>query len=450
MPRALSTDLYEIAMAGGYYVYDEWGRASFELWVRELPSERGYLVAAGLEQALGYLETVQFSAEEIDYLRKVPALRNLPASFFDEYLRTFEFGGDVWAVPEGTPVFAGEPLLRVTAALPAAQMVETVLLSTTLFQTMVASKASRIVRAAQGRPVVEFGARRAHGTQAAARAARAAYIGGCVGTSDLEAGAMFGLEVSGTMAHSWVMTHENEELAFRRYMDLYGDQSVLVMDTYETLGAARLIVEARLRPRAVRLDSGDLDGLSREVRRILDAGGCEGTKILASGDLDEYRIHRLVTAKAPIDGFGVGTALSTSYDAPALSGVYKLVETERNEVVVPTLKLSPGKETHPGPKQVWRVMSDGAASHDVVGQSQEETPDGLLQLVMEQGRRLLGDTSLRSHQVRCRDGVDQLPPSVTRLDDPDPYPVRISPALTALTTTMRLRASQMGQDTGSE
>jgi nicotinate phosphoribosyltransferase len=157
-----------------------------------------------------------------------------------------------------------------------------------------------------------------------------------------------------------------------------------------------------------------------------------------------------VTAKAPIDGFGVGTALSTSYDAPALSGVYKLVETERNEVVVPTLKLSPGKETHPGPKQVWRVMSDGAASHDVVGQSQEETPDGLLQLVMEQGRRLLGDTSLRSHQVRCRDGVDQLPPSVTRLDDPDPYPVRISPALTALATTMRLRASQMGQDTGSE
>ena len=435
MPTALSTDLYEITMAAGYRAFGQTGEASFELWVRHLPPGRGYLVAAGLDQALEYLEQLHFEPEEVEYLRHLPALRAVPSSFFDDYLPSLRFGGEVWAVAEGTPIFADEPLLRVTASLPEAQLVETALLATVLFQTMVATKARRVVDAAAGRPVMEFGARRAHGTDAATLAARAAFIGGCIATSQLECGLRFGVPVSGTMAHSWVMTHEQEAEAFRRYTDLYGPAAVLLVDTYDSVLATHTIVAEGLTPAAVRLDSGDLHQLSWAVRRVLDSGGRAQTQIVASGDLDEHRVAALVAAGAPIDGFGVGTALSTSQDAPSLPGVYKLVEMARDGRNVPTAKRSPLKQMLPGRKQVWRVGSDEQAAHDVLATADETAPDGgrpLLECVMQHGRRVGRRRPLTEIQAQCKALVRQLPPEVRAFDNPRRYDVRVSDALEAL------------------
>ena len=288
----LSTDLYQFTMAAGYQAAQDGTSASFELFVRELPPSRNYLVTAGLEQALSVLAEWRYTRDEIQYLRGVPTLRNVGPEFFDEYLPRLRFSGDVWAMAEGTPVLAGEPILRVTAPLGEAQLVETALLSTVLFQTSVASKAVRVTDAAAGRPVIEFGGRRAHGVDAALYAARAAYLGGCRATSNVEAGYRFGTPVSGTMAHSWVMAHCDELTAFERYIALYGSDSVLLIDTYDSVTAARKIVSAGLRPAAVRIDSGDLARVSGVVRNIFDAGQLANTRILVSGDLDEHRVHR--------------------------------------------------------------------------------------------------------------------------------------------------------------
>ena len=436
MTTVLSTDLYELTMAAGYYANQVSGLATFELYVRELPQQRSFLVAAGLDQALDYLETLSFKPEEIQYLRSLPELERVPADFFDRYLPSFRFTGEVWAVAEGTPVFGQEPLLRVTAPVVEAQIVETVLLAAVLFPTSIASKATRVVEAAQGRPVIEFGGRRAHGTDAAMSGARAAFIGGCDATSNVEAGYRFGLPLSGTMAHSWVMMFEHEVDAFQRWEALYADRTILLIDTYDTLEAARRIVAAKLHPAAVRLDSGDVAMLSREVRKIFDAGELRETKIFVSGDLDEYRIATLLETGAPIDGFGVGTALSTSSDVPALGGIYKLVETERAGVLVPTMKLSVGKRTYPGRKQVWRVYERGQAAHDLIGRSDEAGPAGgapLLQRVVRDGRRVGPSPPLVELRAGARSAVAQLPPAVLRLEDPGTYPVRISQALGALT-----------------
>ncbi len=360
----------------------------------------------------------------------------MPASFFTRDLPAFRFTGDVWAVAEGTPVFAHEPILRVTAPAPEAQLVETALLAILTFQTSIASKGARIVDAAAGRSVIEFGSRRAHGLDAGLHAARAAFVAGCAGTSNVEAGFEFGIPLSGTMAHSWVMTFEDEVEAFRRYCDLYGRQAVLLIDTYDTEEAARRIVKAGLRPAAVRLDSGDFVALSFSVRRILDEGGLQQTGIFVSGDLDEDKVAALVKAGAPIDGFGVGTALSTSNDAPALGGVYKLVEVERDGQLVPVLKLSAGKRTYPGRKQVWRIARDGRAQHDIIGLADEAAPAGgrpLLTQVMRAGKRTRTSPSLPDVQVACRAAREELPPAVRALDAAASYPVEISPALDALT-----------------
>jgi nicotinate phosphoribosyltransferase len=435
MRTALSTDLYEVTMAAGYVASGWTGRATFELFVRDLPPNRGFLVAAGLEQALAWLEHLRFTPEEIDYLRGVPALRGAPAAFFDEYLPAFRFTGEVWAMPEGTPVFAMEPLLRVTAPIAEAQLVETALLAIVMFQTAIASKAARVVEAAAGRPVIEFGSRRAHGVEAALYAARAAYLGGCEGTSNLEAGYRFGIPVSGTMAHSWVMAHGDEMEAFRHFVSLYGERSVLLLDTYDALEAARRVAASDLRPAAVRLDSGDIVALSRAVRALLDAGGKHGTRIFVSGDLDEYRIAALVEAGAVVDGFGVGTALSTSSDAPALGGIYKLVEVERGAQPVPVMKLSPGKRTYPARKQVWRVMVDGALVRDIVAVADEPGPRNatpLLECVMREGRRLAPSPPLADLRERSRDQIRRLPPEVRRLRDAAPFPVQMSETLETL------------------
>ena len=436
-------------MAAGYVAGGLEHRATFELSVRSLPRNRSFLVAAGLAPALEYLEALRFSPEDIAYLRSVPALAGVSAGFFDRYLSALRFSGEVWAVAEGTPIFAEEPLLTVTAPLPEAQIVETALLATIGFQTSIATKAARVVHAAAGRPVIEFGGRRAHGVDAAMYAARAAFVGGCDGTSNLEAGRQYGIPVSGTMAHSWVMAHAEEVDAFQRYAALFGERTVLLLDTYDTVEAARRIVAAGLRPSAVRLDSGDLVSLSRTVRQVLDDGGLRETKIFASGDLDEYRMAALVTAAAPIDGFGVGTALSTSSDAPALGVVYKLVEIERAGVSTPTVKLSEGKRTWPGRKQVWRCLEKGQAQRDVMGPADEAPPAGgepLLQCVMRAGRRLAPGQSLETLRAHGREVLAQLPPGVQTLTGSEGYPVVASQALQTLAREAARRIGQRGED----
>ena len=443
MISALATDLYEIAMAAGYHHQAMAGRCTFELFVRRLPPHRGYLVAAGIEQALDYLEHLRFTADEIAYLRAVPALSRVRDEFFSTFLPGLRFRGDVWAVREGEPVFPGEPILRVTAAAAEAQLVETALLAIVTFQTTIASKASRIVHAADGRAVIEFGSRRAHGLDAALHAARAAYLAGCVGTSNVEAGHRFGIPVSGTMAHSWVMAFTDELDAFRAYLDLFGEGTTLLIDTYDTLRAAHEIVAARLRPSAVRLDSGDLLDVSRSVRRILDEGGLRETRILASGDLDEASIAALLSAGAPIDAFGVGTALSTSIDSPALGGVYKLVEIEHGGSMMPVVKLSAEKQTYGGAKQVWRTTDASTAAGDVVGLSGESGPPGarpLLDKVMHGGRRCADAPPLALLRERSLRAVAELPAEVRKLSGWEAYDVTISDAVRRVTEEAGRRA----------
>ncbi|HEY3157948.1 MAG TPA: nicotinate phosphoribosyltransferase [Vicinamibacterales bacterium] len=427
MLSALSTDLYELTMIGGYYAAGLSGRATFDLFVRQLPPTRTYLVAAGLEQALDFLESLRFTPDDIAYLRSSPALEKLPRAFFDEYLPALRFTGDVWAIEEGTPVFAQEPILRVTAPLAEAQLVETALIAETMFPTSVASRASRVVEAAGGRGVMEFGARRAHGIDAGVRAARAAYLAGFESSSIVEAGRRFGIPLSGTMAHSWVMAFADEASAFRGYADVYGERAVFILDTYDPIAAARLIGSSGLRPKAVRIDSGDLIEISRQVRRIFDEAGLRDTAIVASGDLDELRIAEIVASGAPIEGFGVGTAVSTSSDAPALSGVYKLAEIERDHRFVPVLKRSHGKRTYAGCKQVWRVMRDGIAVEDVLSLADDDPPPGgepLLREVMKNGVRTWRPTLAEIRQ-RCRQQVALLPADVRRVVGGTSYPVKI-------------------------
>lgn len=436
--RALATDLYELTMAAGYFVSGVTGTATFELFVRTLPRHRQFLIAAGLEQVLEYLETLRFTAEDIDYLRQLQAFKAVPHEFF-AHLREFRFRGEVWAIPEGTPVFANEPLLRVTAPIIEAQVVETFVLATMNFQTMVASKAARVVHAAAGRPVVEFGSRRAHGSAAGLYAARAAYVAGCAATSNVEAGARFGVPVSGTMAHSWVMSFADELSAFRSYLTVFPHNSTLLLDTYDTIAAARAIVAAGLRPSAVRLDSGNLATLSRAVRAILDAGGLSATRIFASGDLDEWRIAALMREGAAIDAFGVGTRLATSFDEPAVGGVYKLVESEIDHAVRERAKWSAGKATAGGRKQVWRRTADGAYIDDLVARIDELAPpaaEPLLVCVMRNGRRIAPAPPLSETRAFCRACVDRLPETLHALDGESAYPVRISERLQTRSTEL--------------
>ena len=431
--RGLATDLYQLTMAAAYHASGRCERASFELFIRRLPSSRSYLVVAGLERALDYLEHFRFSEGEIDYLHGLPVFRQVDANFFD-YLRALRFTGDVWAIPEGTLAFAGEPLLRITAPLIEAQIVETFLLSTLNFQTMIASKAARVVEAAQGRGVVEFGARRAHSMGAAFYGARAAFIGGCIGTSNLEAGRAFDLPVYGTSAHSFIMAFENELDAFRAYFRVFPESTTLLLDTYDTVEAARLATEFGPILQAVRLDSGDLGGLAREVRSILDCAGMNKTRIMASGDLNEARIVELVEAGAPIDFFGVGTEISTSFDAPALGGIYKLVELEVNGRREPKMKLSGDKATYPYRKQVWRAIADDDTFiGDLIALDDEDlTSEGyepLLELVMRDGVRVAPLPDLRASKERARTQLARLPVAHRLLKGASPFPVRYSDAL---------------------
>lgn len=354
-------------MAAGYYAAGkQQDLATFDLFVRRLPPQRDYLIAAGLAQALEFLAGARFTREEIAWLRDLPVLANAPSPFFD-YLERWRFTGTVRAVPEGTVVFAGEPLLTVHAPVIEAQLVETYLLATLSFQTMIASKAARLVDLAAGRSVVEFGSRRAHSPMAGLYAARAAYIGGCTGTSNVLAGQRFGVPVFGTSAHSWVLAFPDEQEAFRQLQNLLGERTVQLVDTYDTAEGTRRAAALGLPLAAIRIDSGNLIELSREARTILDSAGLTNVKIMVTGDLDETSVAGIVAAHAPVDSFGVGTHLATSADAPNLAAVYKLVEYEsRGEVRYPE-KRSPGKATLGGAKQIFRQADrDVLASNDEV------------------------------------------------------------------------------------
>lgn len=451
---ALLTDLYELTMAAAFFENGFQGRASFELFVRKLPPTRSYLVAAGLEQALDFLENLHFTPEEVEYLRKHPAFQRVGKEFFD-YLPDLRFTGEVWAMAEGTPAFAEEPLLRVTAPIIEAQVVETFLLTSLTFPTTIASKAARVVEAAQGRAVVEFGTRRAHGPEAGTLAARAAYIGGCTGTSNVEAGRRFGIPTYGTMAHSFIMAYTEEEEAFRRFDQVFPEHAILLLDTYDTLGAVDKIIRLGLRPPGVRLDSGDLVRLAKEVRRKLDEGGLRETQIFASGDLDELSITEVLAQGAPVDSFGVGTSLATSQDAPTLSGVYKLVEVIAEDGPQPRAKFSADKVTYPGCKQVYRFRDpQGKLHHDVIARCDEwyAEADPLLECVMREGRRLAPSPPLSEVRQRAQEMKAQLPTQYRQLHHAAAYPVHPSPKVDELLEEVRSRmmSSDINKEVGDE
>lgn len=434
--QALLTDLYQLTMAAGYWQagkHKEVG--AFELFLRRLPPNRNFILAAGLQQAVEYLLNLRFEEEEIRYLRDLPQFKRVDAGFFD-VLRGFRFTGDVWAVPEGTPLFAGEPMLVVRAPLMEAQIPETYLLAMLGFQTLVATKAARIREAAAGRSVVEFGTRRAHSPEAGVYAGRAGYIGGCIGTSNTLTGLRYGIPVFGTSAHSWVMSFASEREAFERLQNLLGEGTTYLIDSYDTLEGARRAVSIGKPFWGVRLDSGNLVSLSRAVREILNSAGFPQAQIMATGDLNEYKILELVADGAPIDAFGVGTELATSIDAPSHGAVYKMVEHTTNGTRRYTAKFSEEKHTLPGAKQIFR-----SRTADLVGLQTQPAPEGaesLLQPVIRGGELvspLPAAAEARARAIAC---LDALPRNLRSLFECDPpWPVQYSPELLELMKEMR-------------
>ena len=427
----LLTDLYQLTMLQSYWARGMFATAVFDLFVRRLPPARNYLIAAGLETALDFLSTLRFTPAALDYLATLPQFR--PA--FLDWLADFRFTGTVRAVPEGTPVFPDEPILEVIASLPEAQFVETFLLNQVHYQTLVASKAARVVDAAGERSVVDFGLRRYHGIDAGLKAARSAWLAGAAATSNVLAGQRYGIPVTGTMAHSYVLAHRDERQAFADFVRLY-PETVLLVDTYDTLQGVREVIALAerlgddFRVRAIRLDSGDLLRLSRAAREMLDAAGLGRVGIFASGDLDEYRIAELLAAGAPIDGFGVGTRMGTSADAPYLNSAYKLVEYAGHG----RMKLSAAKATLPGRKQIFRQRDDdGRYAGDLLALADEDGPgEPLLQTVMTDGRPRDDLPDLARQREHCLDARADLPPRLLALDSADPpYPVRLAPGLAA-------------------
>ncbi len=431
---ALLTDLYELTMAASYFAQGMNEPATFELFVRRLPGDRRFLVAAGLDDALHYLERLRFDDAAISYLRSLGIFR----APFLEFLGGLRFTGEVWAMPEGEVFFPDEPVLRVTAPLIEAQIVETFLLNIINFQSLIASKAARLALVCGERQFVDFSPRRDQGPDAALKVARASYIGGAAATSNVLAGRAYGIPLSGTMAHSFIMSFADEADAFRAFARDFPERSILLIDTYDTVeGARRAVSVARelapegIRIQGVRLDSGDLGELSKAVRRILDDGGLAETRIFASGDLDEFRISELLESGAPIDAFGVGTQLGTSADAPALGGVYKLVEDSAG----PKMKHSAGKITWPGRKQVYRRVEGGVMAGDTIALATETGVGGepLLRNVMAGGARLGEAESLTVIRERCAERLRLLPGSLRRITGPfEPYPVEYSPGLVAM------------------
>ncbi|MEE9287475.1 MAG: nicotinate phosphoribosyltransferase [Gammaproteobacteria bacterium] len=431
----LLTDLYQLTMLQGYFDHGMIDQAVFEFFVRKLPPNRNFLIAAGLEQVLQFLEGFAFTADELDWLGDCG--HNFTKDFIN-FLADLRFTGDVHAMPEGTIFFPNEPILRVTAPMPEAQIVESRLINLLQFQTLIASKAVRSVLAAPGKLLVDFGLRRAHGAEAGLLAARACYIVGFAGTATVLAGKTFGIPTYGTMAHSFVMAHDDEAIAFQHFADSQPENVILLIDTYDEAAAIEKIVH--LAPtfekngiiiKAVRIDSGDLYQIAITVRKLLNEGGLTDTKIFASGDLDEMALQRLLRGGAPIDGFGVGTRMVTSEDAPYLNCAYKLEEYAGQA----RRKRSAGKETWPGQKQVYRFYdSENTMSHDVLALADDvHEGQALLQCIMQGGERVSPSETLTDIRERTTSSLSRLPPSLKQIDQSTPFAVQISAALQGLT-----------------
>ena len=443
----LFTDLYELTMARGYRETGHNPTATFDLFFRALPPDRGYVVAAGLEQAVRYLETLSFDTEELAYLESL----GFPAATL-EYLDGFEFTGSVRALPEGTVAFPNEPLLEVTAPIAEAQLLETVLVNQIGFQSLVATKAARMRDAVatfgDDQSLVEFGSRRAHGIDAGLKAARAAYIGGFDGTSNVAAGRAFGLPVFGTMAHSWVQSFPTERDAFEAFLDVYGERSVLLVDTYDTVNGARtaaaVAADRDTDIAGVRLDSGDLVGLSKEVAAVVG-----DADVFVTSGIDEYAIREFLTSGGVATGFGPGTALVTSADAPSLDAVYKLVAVEECGECRPTTKLSAGKVTYPGRKSVRRVERGGQFRGDTLALSDESgRGDEQLVEVFDGGDLVYSLPSLSDIRERAREQVEALPRAVRALRAPDTYPVWTGEGLRSTTREVRDDLTRRYRDAG--
>lgn len=430
---ALLTDLYQLTMLQAYWQQGRDAEAVFSLYFRELPAARQYMLAAGLEAVLEYLENFRFADDEIEFLaRQARFSQGQLSNDFLEWLSELRFSGDVYAMHEGTPVFADEPLLEVVAPLPQAQIIESLLMNQMHCATVLASKAARIVQAARGRTVLDFALRRMHGMDAALSGARAFYLAGISATSNVLAGQRYGIPVAGTMAHSYIQSAKNELTAFREFAALY-PQTVLLVDTYDSLDGVRNVIRLAeelgedFAVRGIRLDSGNLAELARQSRKILDDAGLGQVQIFVSSGLDEYAIAELVASAAPVDGFGVGTNMGVSVDAPVLELVYKLAEFNGR----PTYKTSTGKKTIPGRKQVIRRFEGNMAAGDIVCAA-DENHDGLplLHKVMEAGQRLpAGRLDLEASRVHAQRSIAALPDYVRALEATEDYPVEISPRL---------------------
>jgi nicotinate phosphoribosyltransferase len=429
----LTTDLYELNMVQAYLDRGEDKEAVFEFFVRRLPERRNFLVAAGLEDALAFLETLRFSAHEIDWLKSTGRFR----SNLLDYLARLRFTGDVHAIPEGTICFPHEPLMRVTAPLPIAQLVETRLINILHFQTMIASKAARMVLAAPGKILSDFGLRTAHGAEAGLFSARASYIAGFFGAANVLAGERYGIPIVGTMAHSFVQVHDDEMTAFENFARSRPDGVILLIDTYDTEAGARKVVQLvpKLKAdgiaiRGVRIDSGDLAAMARKVRAILDAGGLNDVIILVSGGVNEDVLQTMTSTKAPIDGYGIGVNLDASIDAPSLDCAYKLQEYAGR----PRRKLSEGKVTWPGRKQIWRRFGDdGRMSGDTLSLENDSHKGDLLVVpVMRAGKRIAPAPKLSQIREHAARELARLPEPLRRLEKNDDYPVRFSEKLKEL------------------
>ena len=444
----LMTDFYELTMGASYFENKRDEAATFDMFIRKLPPNRSYFIFAGLEQVLLFLENIAFTEDQIRYLKTQGLKEN-----FLEYLESFKFTGDVWSVPEGSIVFPDEPLIRITAPIIESQLVETFILNTVNLQTMIATKASRVICAARGKPVIEFGLRRTQGTDAGMKAARCSYIAGASGTSNVLAGMKFGIPLFGTMAHSYVMSFDHEIDAFRAFAETFPENSTFLIDTYDDLKGAEnaAIVALELEKKgfklnAVRLDSGDLVNLSIKVRRVLDAHGLQYVKILASGDLDEYAIQDLLKSEAKIDAFGVGTRMSTSYDRPYVDVVYKLSGKVERGVFVPAMKLSKGKITLPGKKQIFRKRTKGGKYlKDIIGLENEKingTP--LLVNVMQKGRITYDAPQLEEIRRVAQRNLSQLPEKYKELAGTALYSVELSPALRKIANQLERQLRRQG------
>ena len=429
--EGFSTDLYQLTMAAAYWTHRMNEESTFELYFRRLPKNRSFVLATGLEQVLHYIQNLHFTNDQIEWLRSQPQFHNVDLGFF-QYLKNFRFSGDIYAVPEGTPVFPLEPILQVRARLIEAQILETHVLALLNMQSLIATKAARIVHSARGRSVIDFGTRRAHGPQAGLLAARASYVGGCKGTSNVLAGQLANIPVYGTAAHSFTMAFEHEIDAFRAYFKVFPDSTTLLIDTYDTVAAAKKVKDVASNVKGVRIDSGDLVDLTGKVRSILDQDGLKHVKIFVSGDLNEYKIHDLMAANAPIDFFGVGTELVTSYDDPALSGVYKLVEATTEGKLHSRIKTSHGKLSYPGKKQIYRFLQGSYYSHDMMCLFDEQAPTGgipLLECYCKNGKVVEELPGISEIQNRAQFELHRLSHEFQDLTQAVDYPVGLSDKL---------------------